>query len=89
MRLVMAFVESNNCTYSFDQRLPIEYESIEKAFLDFEKLAREAYADQMGSTFRFAGHDFVASSFFYSSGNFYPPEFLTIDDWFRLEAGKE
>lgn len=77
MRIVMRYHESDGCTYSCENVIPIEYESCHAAAEDFEnsiKSAKEFY-------FSFAGVEFYDTSF-YERGRYCPPEFLTVDEWF-------
>lgn len=99
MRLVMCFSDGDGCTYSCDVVHPIEYSSAEQAIVDFEQLcieakaavdaasrARQAAWTPNAGMFYFAGHEFHYGTFYSRKDTFFPPEFLTVDEWFQKYA---
>jgi hypothetical protein len=79
MRLVIVYTESDGCTYSCENVVPIVYVSGEDFLVDFEKaaLANQKIFD----AFTFAGQEWWAGVFF-ESGVYYAPSVYTVDEWF-------
>jgi hypothetical protein len=95
MQIVMCYTAGDGCTYSCDVALPIEYESVEKALVDFEDLCTMAFAkkDWRERKFTFCGREYDPSDFFFPSGErqepaLFPPDFLTVDEWFAKHGAR-
>ena len=64
MLLVLLYTESDGCTYSADHIHPIEYESVEALYVDFNDGIKKAASDR--TTFTFKGEEFYPDIFFSS-----------------------
>jgi hypothetical protein len=82
MRFVVKYAVGDGCTWSSEVVLPVEYESAEALYVDFETAVRSAQRlGWRGYQFEVAGHEFDADDFL--EGDLYtPPEILTVDEWF-------
>jgi hypothetical protein len=80
MRLVIEYTSGDGCTYHCTETFPLEYESAEAFAVDFEVAARLA-AQRKIYEFVFANRTFQTDAFFLD-GTYYPPEILTVDEWF-------
>ena len=91
MKLVLEYQQSDGCTYSCTNTLPIEYESAEGLSVDIEAAMRKAHADCKGDI-TFAGHVLDVGSFFYHTDaglQYDEPRIFTIDEWFKYhDQGK-
>lgn len=87
VKCVMSYTEGDGCTYSCDHNFPFEYESVEAALVDFERLMTEARATV--NSFKFCGQEFYADTFVHrnSLGTqiVYLPDFFTLDEWFETQ----
>jgi len=90
MRLVIEYVSGDGCTYHCTDTVPVEYESAEAFAVDFEDAVRLAAqrkiildrpAQPKIYEFVFASCTFQTDAFF-RDGTYYPPEILTVDEWF-------
>jgi len=103
MRLLMCFSDGDQCTWSADSVLPIEYESAEAALVDFETICMAAVKendlnDDFAGEFIFCGHTLATDTFWFTDRMcspedrkphaFYPPDFFTIDEFFELRKGQ-
>ena len=82
-RLIIEWVDSDGCTYSCTNTLPVLYESAEAFVVEFEawcKLTASANSVRRDTTF--AGQDFEAYHFF-ENGAYVPPRVFTVDEWFQ------
>lgn len=78
MRLVMICLDREESTR------PIEYESVEKAYKDFEEKVTKAIGKNPSKRyFTFAGFIFNIGDYASSPTAYYRPEFLTVDQWFE------
>lgn len=87
MRLVVITNYSDDCTYSFDETVPVIYESAEAFLVDFEKLCL-VNKDKSFTQRRFTlgGQQFDAYDYF-NGNEFQAPQILTIDEFFQcIEA---
>jgi len=80
MRLVIEYVSGDGCTYHCTDTVPVEYESAEAFAVDFERAVRQAAQPKIYE-FVFANRTFQTDAFFLG-GTYYPPEILTVDEWF-------
>jgi hypothetical protein len=100
MRLLMCFSDGDQCTWSADSVLPIEYESAEAALVDFETTCIAAVNDdnwRHAGEFVFCGHTLNTNTFWFTDRMcnpkdrpphaFYPPDFFTIDEFFEARKG--
>jgi hypothetical protein len=86
MRLVIVYSVGDGYTWSGEVVLPVEYESAEALYVDFEEAVRSAHKGSWYEReFHIAGHKFVADNFL-EQGNYYPPEILTVDEWFQQHS---
>lgn len=85
-KIVLTWTHSNGVD-SWDHTLPVEYESIEAAYVDFEYLCLEAASLDLG-TFKFYGFDFSVVDFF-EQGRYYPPYMYTVEEWFEFYGGPD
>jgi hypothetical protein len=91
MRLVIEYNVGDGYTWSATNTVPVEYESAEAFFVEFEEACKEARVQPKQTRccwieFTFAGLEWDATCFFTSDGDYYPPEILTVDEWFaRLQ----
>lgn len=83
MKLIIEYNETDGCTYSCTNTLPIEYESPEALAVDFEAECKRAYEQCPAGygDFWVSNRQFNTSSF-YDQGVYYPPSFYTFDEWF-------
>lgn len=94
MQIVMCYTAGDGCTYSCDVALPIEYPSAEQALVDFEDMCKSAFTKNWRErNFTFAGHEFDPTNFFFPSGEcqeptLFPPDFLTVDEWFKKHGAQ-
>jgi len=86
MRLIIEFVVSDGCSYSFTETVPVAYESAEAFAVDFEIVC---YANKQNwQGFMFANHSWNSSDFFggynmeTKSQHYYQPSIFTVDEWF-------
>ncbi len=86
MRLVIKYEAGDVYTWWCNVVVPIEYESAEQLYVDFETLARYAHEKDWrdGKNFNLGKHTFESGYFFLEDGTYTPPEILTIDEWFAL-----
>lgn len=87
MRIVMRYIVSDGYTFSCTETIPIEYESVEAAIVEFEtrlKQARVDYTDKIirYDEFTFAGKTFHSHDFYFNETKYELPQFLTLDEWF-------
>jgi hypothetical protein len=85
-RFVLEYQQSDGCTYSCTNTLPVQYSSGEALLVDLETAMRKGVDDQV-SEVKFAGYDFYPPDFFYVDTRtqatvFSGPKILTIDEWF-------
>jgi len=81
MRLVIKYTAGDGCSWSCDVVLPVEYESAEQLYVDFEAAARAAYAANVYA-FVVANREFETDCFF-DRGTYLLPKILTVDEWFQ------
>jgi hypothetical protein len=86
MRLVIEQTVGDGYTWHATNTSPVEYESAEAFAVEFEEACKEARVQAKQSTrhwveFTFAGREWDADDFF-EEGVYYPPEILTVDEWF-------
>lgn len=82
-RLIVEWTDSDGCTYSCTNTLPVLYESAEAFAVEFEawcKINASAVPVRRASTF--AGQDFEAYHFF-EEGVYSPPRVYTVEEWFQ------
>jgi hypothetical protein len=90
MRLVIEYNVGDGYTWSATNTVPVEYESAEAFFVEFEEACKEARVQAKQTRcrwveFTFAGREWDADNFF-EEDVYYPPEILTVDEWFaRLQ----
>lgn len=86
MRLVLEYHVGDGCTYSCTNTLPFEYESAEAALVDLEDAVLKRVAGvgpgNWSDVIQFAGHSLEAGDFM-ENGKFWPPQIMTIDEWFE------
>jgi len=87
MRLVIEYTVGDGCTYHAVNTVPVEYESAEAFFVEFEEACKEVRVQAKQTRrhwleFTFAGLEWDADCFFTSDGDYCPPEILTVDEWF-------
>ena len=90
MHVVMLYTEGDGCTYSCDHTYPIIHESPEVARVEFDELCATAYAKKPNwreMKFMFCGIEFEPSTF-YIDGNYYPPDFLTVQEWYDQQGSQ-
>lgn len=75
MKIVLLYNDSDCCTYSCDVVKPIEHDSIESAYVEFD----EALTKAGNGLFRVFGIEFVGYKF--SDG--YRPQLMTVDEWYE------
>jgi len=78
MRLVLKYGVGDGCTYGCTVTVPIEYDSLEAAIVDFEELCKGKTEE-----FSFAGQSFDPYDF-HEEGIYYDPSILTLDEWYSL-----
>jgi hypothetical protein len=86
MRLVIEYNVGDGYTWHATNTIPVEYESAEAFAVEFEEACKEARVQAKQSArhwveFTFAGREWDADNFF-EKGVYYPPEILTVDEWF-------
>ena len=83
-QLVMLFECSDGFTYSCESVLPCVHESPETAAAEFKLLYLQAKEsnDTLNDTIKFAGAEHFTSDF-EENGQFQPPEFITVAEWFE------
>jgi hypothetical protein len=81
MRLVIKYAAGDGCTWWCEVVSPVEYESAEQLYVDFEDAARKAHMAKVYA-FVVAEGEFETDCFF-DQGTYQPPEILTVDEWFR------
>lgn len=81
MRLVIKYDVGDGYTWWCDVVLPVEYESAEQLYVDFEAAARAAYAANVYA-FVVANREFH-TDYFFDRGTYLLPEILTVDEWFQ------
>ncbi len=85
-KIVVSYNESDGCTYSFEVVQPVEYDSIEKFYCDFEDALKTAcrVKSNQGS---FGPFDFEHFMFQRNDKkwDFVMPEIQTLDEWFEKE----
>lgn len=74
---------SDGCTYECIRVLPCPHDSPEAAYVEFEELYLQA--KKSGAPFKFAGCEYYSNDF-EEEGTFYPPQLITVDEWFA-QAG--
>lgn len=74
-RYVLVYQLSDGYSYSFDETVPILYESAEQLLIDVEEFCK------VGKEFEICGHLFDPNDFS-SDGKFYAPDIYTLDEWF-------
>ena len=86
MQLVLQYGDGDGCTFSCTCTHPIEYESAEKALVDFETILNDAISTtgHFGE-FIFAGIEMGISTFKFDD-YIILPEIWTIDEWFKHEC---
>ena len=84
MRLALYFTAGDGCTYHCDVALPLNYQSAEDAAVDFEGLVKDA-AEKRLCEFAFDNKTLLVSHFMID-GVYYPPDILTVDEWFEQLA---
>jgi len=88
-KIVMLYTFSDGYTYSCDRVFPLMSESPEQALCDFEDAYNAAKKTDTATlrpgSFKFAGVDFNCGDF-ECEGEYYPPDFLTVDEWFTQYA---
>ena len=77
----MFYTTGDECAYSNEHVLPVEYESVEAAKASFQEESYKAYFSHL-KTFRFSGHRFDAEDFHDEWYGYHAPQFLTLDEWF-------
>ena len=77
MIIVILYTNTDGYTYSFTGTVPIEYESLEAAIVDFEL----AYKSHKDGRFTFANVGFDSYDFEDDRGKYLEPEFKTVDEW--------
>jgi hypothetical protein len=85
MRLVIKYTAGDGCTWWCDDVSPVEYESAEQLYVDFETAARASYAAKV-YVFVVADREFETGYFFLEDGTYNPPEILTVDEWFARSS---
>ncbi len=92
MRLVIRYTTGDGYTWHAENTAPIVYESAEAFLVDFEEIvtARMANYDWRSDnhTFELGGQKFECTNFFFE-GQYYAPEIMTIDEWFKSEGVEE
>ena len=84
MRLIILYQTGDECTWSRENVVPIEYESAEAFLVEFQERCTEIYLEPTGMDFLFANRYWDPCDFFsYPSKEFITPEILTVDEWFN------
>lgn len=87
-KIVICWSSGDGYTCSCENTVPLSYESIEAAMVDFEKACWDSLSTTEARMF-FAGHEFDASDFFYcdsriSNKEVYDgPAFYTLEEWWN------
>lgn len=82
MRLVVITNYSDDCTYSYDETVPVVYESAEAFLVDFEKACNDnAYFSFTQSRFTLGGRYFCPHDYF-NGNQFQAPQILSLDEWY-------
>ena len=81
MRLILRYTAGDGYTWSSEDIVPVVYESGEALIVDFENEAKKAFANR-NYCFVFAGKEY-STDYFFVDGKYYPPEILTVDEWFN------
>jgi hypothetical protein len=84
MRLVIRYSIGDECSWNATETVPVEYESAEAFAVEFAAFCRanhkRGYSHHMAE---FAGQQWCPDNFFLGRANdYYPPEILTVDEWF-------
>jgi hypothetical protein len=90
MQVVMLYSDGDGCTYSCDCTHPIHHESPEAARVEFDELCAAALSKKSRwqvMRFMFCGMEFDPMSF-YIEGQYYPPDFLTVQEWFDQQGSQ-
>jgi len=96
MKIVLIYGIGDGCTFSCTETVPVEYDSLESAIVNFETVLKEAVAkkeavrftrEYFDGVFTFAGHKFNMSNFIFDEEIFLP-EFLTVDEWFQQHGAQ-
>lgn len=84
MRLIVITNYTDDCTYSFNETVPVVYDSPEAFLVDFEEAARNALKIEWPNfqEFDIGGQNWDSSSYF-KGDTFIAPDILTIDEWFK------
>jgi hypothetical protein len=89
MRLVIQYTTGDGYTWHAQNTVPVVYESAEAFLVDFEEIVKAKFAshDWRTSTFEFelGGQKFDYTDFI-QEGEYYAPEIMTIDEWFKSEG---
>jgi hypothetical protein len=80
----MIYAEGDRCTYWCETVHPIVCESPERLYVDFEEAAQLAYRNGK-ARFNVGDLKFDTETFF-DDRVFYPPEIMTVDEWFSRDA---
>lgn len=81
MRLVIITNYTDDCTYSYNETIPIEYISPEDFIVDFEKQVR-ATMKKWPNTFFYLAHHCWDATDYMKGENFISPIILTVDEWY-------
>lgn len=82
MRLVVITNYSDDCTYSFDETVPVEYESPEAFLVDFEKACYNNKDKSFTQRQFILGNGRFDASDYFEGNEFNPPTILTLDEWY-------
>lgn len=94
-QLVIYFTASDGCSYSYEQSIPVEYESAEQLLVDFDKAMiawREAHWYERGITLVVGHLSFDIDVFQHYDGEdmiLEAPEILTLSEWFEKAKSVE
>ena len=77
MKLVMTYTVGDGCSWSADETIPFEYESVEKAEYDFLTLCEQSKTDYQSDSpvyrsgyFKFCNREFNWNDFYYRRTDF-------------------
>ena len=94
-QLVIYFTASDGCSYSYEQSIPVEYESAEQLLVDFDKAMiawRETDWRERGNTLIIGHLSFDIDVFQHYEGKdviLEAPEILTLAEWFEKAKSVE
>jgi hypothetical protein len=88
MRLVIKYSVGDGYTWWAVEVVPVVYESAEAFLVDFEAIVKAPMAShnwRSNVEFELGGQRFNYPDFI-QDGEYYAPEIMTIDEWFKSEG---